>query len=267
MSNPNWPDEFVQFCLELKAKQKQGRPSLRREWTALKSLFVERVLPHMSPVDVRELLGKEIEDLDPEDNDLKALASHAVGKGLIDPGQLRAALQDAEPESPLHFLATLSGKAFGESIATEICRYWLTEFGDGWDKRPGRDLYDVGWTPVEGLGTLRIELKASSEYPAFRFQQIRDPRIGIDDGLAYDALLCLGVTSSSIEFWIIPSEDLVVLLDEGSITNQHGGRKTGLTSNTNWIALRPAERIQLAEYHSAPGDLRNSAIKIISKPR
>lgn len=75
-------------------------------------------------------------------------------------------------------------------------------------------------------------MKASSEHPAYLFQQIRHPKLsGVGDG-DYDLLLCLGVSAGSLEWWAIPAEDLVQYAENGTvqsnrvvITRHHGKRR------------------------------------------
>lgn len=256
--------EFVAFCRGLESRRRPGRTPLRRQWGSLWDLFKTKVQPHLTEKEIQQLLGKRLDQLDPEENDLKALTAHAVGRGLVHPEELRNALANANDEAPLYFLAGLSGKAFGESVAPELCRFWLQQDGDAWDKRPSTDYYDVGWTPHETGRTLRIELKASSEYPAYRFQQIRDPRINARADSAYDAVLCLGVTAGTVEFWLIPSGSVSDLIDKRILIPQHGGRKAGLESNTYWIMMTPENRWHLAEWHVESSKLREVAQTLVS---
>ncbi len=142
------------------------------------------------------------------------------------------AIRADDQVAPLFFLARLSGKAFGEVVAPQLCQFWIADESDGWDKRPGTDFYDVGWTPHELGRPLRLEVKASSEAPAYGFQHVRPPRIAQRTAFSYDALLCLGVTGKSLEFWLIPSSHVDTYIKNGTFARQHGGRKTGLESNT-----------------------------------
>ena len=255
--------EFVDFCSDLRARQKQGRPSLRRRWSALRDLYRE-VLPALTATEIHNLLGKRADELDPEENDFKAVVAHAAGRGLVDPTRLRSAMAESAEESPLYFLAAISGKAFGETVAPAVCEFWLRAFGDGWDKRPATDWYDILWTPCEGIGAQRIELKASSESPEFRYQQIRDPRIGPDPSSgSYDSLLCLGVTATSVEFWFLPANEVSKAIDTGVMTFQHGGQKAGLQSNTYWITMTREARAVFQNYGATPEELRELGMELL----
>lgn len=247
MTDTDRAARFVQFCHELGKKQKVGRPALRRTWAALRQLYEREIQPRITEAEVQRLLGKRFSQLDPEENDLKALASLAVGKGWILPDKLRDALAEDIGGSPLAFLAGLSGKAFGETVAPQLCRFWLASEDDGWDKRPATDYYDIGWTPSETGALIRLELKASSESPAFRFQQVRDPRSAGQSTSTYDALVCMGVTVSTVEFWVVPSTLACEFIDDGTFSRQHGGKKQGLESGTYWFVTDPATRALLAE--------------------
>ncbi len=219
----------------------------------------------MNEPEVESLLGKKFADLDPEENDLKALAAYAAGRGLLDPAELRAALDADLRESPLYFLAGLSGKTFGETVAPELCAFWLRAEGDAWQKMPNRERYDVAWAPGASRHLLRIELKASSEHPGFRFQQVRDPRAGDQLRLDYDGLLCMGVTAGSVGFWLIPADDVARLIATGVLERQHGGSKTGLSSNTYWIVTDRTNRDRLAGFAVAPEELRQRCVELHSK--
>lgn len=123
------------------------------------------------------LLGKSRDQLDPEKNDLKALVSYCVGKGISKGNELISAIAKDVENEPLAFLAEHSGKSFGEKWAPMFAKFWLFSEGDGWEKRKATDYFDIGWTPKETGKEIRIELKASSENPNFRFQQIRHPKM------------------------------------------------------------------------------------------
>ena len=75
---------------------------------------------------MKRLLGRDVGDLDPERNDLKAIVAYAMGKGVLQvPERLWQAIGADETNDPLAFLAGLSGKTFGETWAPEITRYWV----------------------------------------------------------------------------------------------------------------------------------------------
>jgi hypothetical protein len=254
----NW-EAFTEFCGSLQIESGKGRKSLRRKWSNLRQL-ASRVLPQIPDSELMALLGKKRTELDPEENDLKAITSYSVGKGLLKAPEVREALKADESESPLYFLAELSGKSFGESIAPKICQYWLCGELDGWAKQPASGYYDIAWTSVELRKPVRIEIKASSESPAFRFQQIRHPKIGHANTLDYDTLLCVGVTASSLEFWFIPAQAVIDFIESGLFTNQHGGKK--IDSNTYWVMADDNARGKMGKYFAEPEKLRNFALSL-----
>ncbi len=123
MSGEGW-EGFADYCNALAAQQRVGRPSLRRKWANLRAL-ADRVLPDIPDELVTSLLGKAKSAADPEENDLKALVSWAVGHGIVKATELRTALEDDNRASPLYWLAGLSGKSFGENVAPQLSAYWL----------------------------------------------------------------------------------------------------------------------------------------------
>ena len=229
---PTW-DEFVDWAMRA-ASQSTGRAALRRRWSALR-LLADQVAAKLPEEEVTALLGKTFGQLDPEHNDLKALVAYAAGKGIIpNPALLQEVLRQDAKADPLHFLAQHSGKTFGEKFSPMFAEFWLKADGDLWEKKPSKQHYDVGWFPNElGGKEIRIELKASSEAPAYLFQQIRHPKLsGIGKTGDYDLLLCLGVTAGSLEWWGIPAKDLDKFAENGStppagvvITLHHGKRR------------------------------------------
>lgn len=229
---PTW-DDFVDWAMRA-AAQTTGRASLRRRWSALR-LLAEQVAAKLPENEVTALLGKTFDQLDPEHNDLKALVAYAAGKGIIpNPAQLQDVLREDAKADPLHFLAQHSGKTFGEKFSPMFAQFWLEAEGDAWEKKSSKALYDVGWRPKElGGEEIRIELKASSEAPAYLFQQIRHPKLsGSGKTGDYDLLLCLGVTAGSLEWWGIPAKHLDRFAENGTsppdkavITLHHGKRR------------------------------------------
>lgn len=252
-------ESFALYCRSIHEETKIGRASLRRKWSSLRKLAgtALKVLP---AEEVVSLLGKRPSELDPELNDLKAVVSYAVGKGLLSAEAVRTALEQDTEESPLHFLAELSGKTFGETIAPKLCQYWLCIPGDQWLKQPGSAYFDMLWVPAGTQKPVRIEVKASSEAPAFRFQQIRDPRMSGGSTWDYDVLLCLGVTATSVEFWWIPAVDVIALIESGVFTNQHGGAK--VDSHTYWVTTDAAVRRRLSAYSTTAESLRTHALTV-----
>lgn len=256
---PSW-DEFVAFCEStLKKSVRQGRGSLRPSRVALMKLIDSQVLPHLSTEDQKRLfpLG-----YDPEASDLKVAAGVALERGLISESDYRLALLYDRRRSPLAFLQTVSGKAFGESVAPRITQFWIEELGDQLVKQPGSAYYDLAWYPHEKQMTLRIELKASSEAPGYRFQQIRDPWMSGSGSIDYDVLLCLGTTNSGLEWWVIPATELPHLRAIGALTNQHGGQKS--TGNTLWMTMDAARRARLEPFSVQSEQLRRRLITLSS---
>lgn len=254
---------FADFCKALALQQRKGRASLRRDWRHLRVL-ADEVFPQIPDEVAHALLGKAKEAADPEENDVKALIAWAVGRGFLDPSALRDALDADNVSSPLYWLATLSGKSFGENVAPQLCAYWLLHDGDEWRKQTGRAYFDIQWTPGEHpQRSVRMELKASSENPGFRFQQIRDPRHTGADELDYDLLLCVGVTAATMEFWSIPAREVAEYIDDGTFGNQHGGSK--MTSNTFWFVTDVRTRAKLRGYYTEAVSVRQFAIQQMAR--
>lgn len=228
---PNW-DDFVEWTME-QAAVAGGRKALRRRWTKLR-LLAEQVSKQVPANEIEMLFGKPYEQLDPEHNDLKALVAYGFGRGVIaDPKRLQRVLREDARADPLYFLAQHSGKTFGEKFAPLFAKFWLSAGGDSWEKQSSKSLYDVSWTPHERKGKeVRIELKASSEQPGYRFQQIRHPKMGAAKKGDYDILLCLGVSAGSLEWWAIPADEMDRFAETGAtpadrivITRHHGKRR------------------------------------------
>jgi hypothetical protein len=276
MAERDWSG-FTSWLREEAATGGVGRASLRRRWVNLRAL-AQTILPQLERAEVVRLLGKEPEALDPEENDLKAVVAYGAGKGLVDRARLATALRKDNVADPLAFLAGISGKSFGESWAPRIANYWLFEPGDRWEKRSGREFFDVGWAPRELENRLiRIELKASSEAPAFRFQQIRHPRLSACGELDYDILLCLGVTAGSLEWWVLRTQDLDDMADNGRtradrvvVTKHHGKRrpiwseKAGY-ADEGWFAADERVREILRPFWCQSEGLRSTVIEAASK--
>ena len=125
-------------------------------------------------------------------------------------------------------------------------------------KQSARGYFDVAWTPLELGEPIRIEIKASSEHPGYRFQQIRDPRLSGRGELDYDVLLGLGVTSATLEFWWIPTRDVIEYIESDLFTNQHGGSKS--ESGTFWVTMDQRARELMVRHSVAPGELRAHAL-------
>lgn len=268
---PTWND-FVKWALEQTAEA-GGRKALRRRWATLRALAA-KVAKKIPAKDIEALLGKPYDQLDPEHNDLKALVAYGIGKGLINnPKALQTVLRDDTRADPLYFLAQHSGKTFGEKFAPLFAKFWLMDKGDAWEKQSSKGLYDVGWTPHERKGKeIRIELKASSEHPAYLFQQIRHPKLsGSGDG-DYDLLICLGVSAGSLEWWAIPAEDLDQFAETGAvqpnkvvITRHHGKRRPiwneehGHTDE-GWFRADVRARALLNDYSCGSSDLLRAKV-------
>ena len=229
-------EQFARFLTCKTAAIDYGRQALRRRWTNLRALAAE-CSTTVTDAEINALLGKSRQDLDPEANDMKALVSYCVGKGMAASNQLITALQADLEAEPMAFLADLSGKSFGEKWAPAIAKYWLVDPGERWNKMGAREFYDIGWTPAGVHDEIRMELKASSEAPSFRFQQVRHPRLG-GDRSGYDILLCLGVTASSLEWWVIPTRALDHMANNGTtpadevVIRKHHGKDAPIWNHT-----------------------------------
>lgn len=273
----DWP-QFAEWMLGRARNTKGGRVSLQRRWPHLRQLAAD-ALQVISAEEVKRLLGRDVGDLDPERNDLKAIVAYAMGKGVLQvPERLWQAIGADETNDPLAFLAGLSGKTFGETWAPEITRYWVAGPDDQWVKKKGSDFYDAGWFPAEGGGAeVRIELKASSEHPGYRFQQIRHPRMSGGER-DYDVLLCMGVTASSLEWWAIPTDRLDDFADNGRTTSEsvvvtlhHGkrgrqGKHRAIWSATfndeGWFSMDERARRLLGEFAVDSAGLRERLLSV-----
>jgi len=261
---------FSQFMIRETAATEYGRQALRRRWTNLRAL-AERCSTSVTDGEINALLGKGREALDPEANDMKALVAYCVGKGIANGSELIAALRSDLDAEPMAFLAEHSGKSFGEKWAPAIAMYWLMNRGDRWRKMGAKEFYDIGWTPAGGYSEIRIELKASSEAPAFRFQQVRHPRLGGDQS-GYDILLCLGVTASSLEWWVIPTSALDTMTNNGMtpadsiVIRKHHGKDAPIWSDVagyrdeGWFSTDERCRNLLREYQVSSDELRQKLI-------
>jgi hypothetical protein len=257
---PTW-DEFAAYCQQtLRREVRQGRASLRPSRIALTELIQSAVLASLSPQDQAKLfpLG-----FDPEASDLKIAAGVGLERGLITENDYHLALLDDLRRSPLAFLQTVSGKAFGETVAPKITSFWIMQPGDGLAKQPGSTYFDLLWRPSEKRAGLLIELKASSEAPGFRFQQIRDPWMGKAATMDYDVLLCLGATNSGLEWWVIPATQIMPLYQERILTNQHGGQKS--EGNTLWMSMDTRTRNRLQEFFVQSENLRTRLLELTSE--
>jgi len=240
--------DFHRFCRELAREVGIGRAGLRRDWTVLEQLVRGRVLTQMTSQQVRELLDKDASQLHGEFNDLKALAAYGVARGWVDPKTLREALQAADQSNPLWFLANVSGKTFGGSVAPKLAEYWLCEEGDRWIRRKDIEYYDYDWYVAATESTIRFELKASSEKNP-RFQQIRSPRMsGSQEQYDYDGCLCLGGYGGALEWWYFPV-----------IAPQHGAHK--IVSGTYWIVMTKENRTKCEKYRITSENLRDTILK------
>jgi hypothetical protein len=250
---------------------RHGRHALRRQWKHLRALAAS-CATQVSDKEVIALLGKTLESLDPEMNDLKALVAYCVGKGFTDGESLIAALQKDLAAEPMAFLAQHSGKSFGEKWGPAIAKYWLCGPSDRWVKKKAKDFYDIEWIPVEAGVGIRIELKASSEAPAFRFQQVRHPRLGeLNSG--YDILLCLGVTASSLEWWVIPTDHLDSITNNGStppdriVIRKHHGKDAPIWNDAKgygdegWFCTDARCRLLLQSYLASNEGLRDAVLR------
>lgn len=271
---PSW-DDFVEWAIE-QAGEVVGRKALRRRWAELRKL-AEQVSKEVDPNEIRELLGKSYEELDPENNDLKALVAYGAGKGIIaEPARLQAVLRDDTRADPLHFLSRHSGKTFGEKYAPLFAKFWLVLEQDGWMKQKSTELYDIGWVPHERRGKeIRIEIKASSEHPSYRFQQIRHPELSGSGSQDYDLLLCVGVSAGTLEWWAVPASELEQYADTGTvppeqtvITRHHGKRRPIWNgqygyADEGWFQTDSHARALLKNYACTSDQLRNRILSIL----
>lgn len=269
--NRSW-GEFSRFLIGEAAATGYGRQALRRRWTNLRAL-AGRCSTTVTDAEINTLLGKTRESLDPEANDMKALVAYCVGKGVAAGRDLITALQTDLEAEPMAFLAEHSGKSFGEKWAPAIAKYWLCNLRDRWVKMKAKAFYDIGWTPAESRNEIRIELKASSEAPEFRFQQVRHPRLsGTRSG--YDVLLCVGVTASSLEWWAIPTSVLDSITNNGTTTpdnivlRKHHGKDAPIWNETigfedeGWFCTDERCRRLLQPYRAENSEVRNLMISI-----
>jgi len=107
------------------------------------------------------------------------------------------------PEAPLTFLRGLPPQTVGTKFGTELIRRLLERDGIAcW--KAGTRLYDIVISPDRKTDGPRIEVKCSTERPARRFQQVRDPRADEAAGRwRYDCLVCIGVSPEDLVFWYI----------------------------------------------------------------
>ena len=236
-----------------------GRKGLSRDWSQLVRLCKTKVLLNIPTEEVTEMLGKEVDEINPELNDYKALAAYGVRAGWIKAEELWRALDIADRSNPLWFLALHSGKTFGETIAPLIAEHYLKEENDGWKKMSTRELYDIKWSPGREIS---IELKASSEKTP-RFQQIRRPTMSHTTGYDYDVLLCLGVYGGQLEWWSIPAAIVEKLIQNDTIKPQHNANKSRRIGSY-WFSIGKKERTLLAPYYSGDSmDLRQKLLSLL----
>lgn len=132
-------------------------------------------------------------------------------------------------DSPLTFLRGLPPQTVGTKFGAELIRRVLQREGIScW--KAGTRLYDIVVSDARGQDGPRIEVKCSTERPARRFQQVRDPRPEEAGGRwRYDCLVCVGVSPDDVTFWFIDAEEVCRLIDDGLISVQHAD------SETNWF--------------------------------
>ena len=123
------------------------------------------------------------------------------------------------PESPLSFVLMLAPRTRGK-----LGEMLFAQIAQDTGLRVAKAIsvaYDVG------IEQKRYEVKFSTEDPP-RFQQVRDPRPG-DGSTKYDYLVCISGRPHGLVYWLIPADDLGVLMDEKLITVQHA------MSDTKWF--------------------------------
>ena len=133
------------------------------------------------------------------------------------------------PDAPLTFLRGLPPQTVGTKFGTELVRRILQRDSIVcW--KAGTRLYDIVISLDRKTDGTRIEVKCSTELPARRFQQVRDPRPDEASGRwRYDCLVCLGVSPDNVSFWFIDAREVAELIDDGIIKIQHSD------SETNWF--------------------------------
>jgi hypothetical protein len=173
------------------------------------------------------------------DEDIKFAFSAGEVEALTD---LRATLkQVAEwpPESPLSFVLMLAPRTrgkLGEMLLKQIAEQ------AGLPTASAESVaYDVR------IGDARFEVKFSTE-DSPRFQQVRDPRL--EHGSSkYDYLVCISGRPHGLVYWLIPTEALGNLMDEGHITVQHA------MSDTKWLFPSRTETDAFASFRFIYEDL------------
>ena len=271
---------FASWILAEGRKTAAGRAALRRRWRELK-LLAEEASASLSDSEIETMLGRSRSALDPDKNDLKAIIAYALGKGVIkDAARLKSALELDEISDPLAFLSGFSGKTFGETWAPQIASFWLNETNDTWEKIGPKGLFDIAWLP-KGFAepAIRIELKASSEHPGFRFQQIRHSKLSGSQSSDYDILLCLGVTAGSLEWWVIPTSKFDEIAENGktspnqAVITRHHGKKRPIWNDHHgyvdegWVTMAPPARSVLAPFSCSSEGLRSMIISAAEAER
>ena len=260
MGERTW-DDFLSFLYKMPSTLNPGRQSIRVVRDNLNNLVAQKVLPYLSTEDHARFfpLG-----FSPNESDLKIASGVALERSLIEPQEYEQALREDKKAGPFGFLQTLSGKAFGETVAPKIAEYWLSAEGDSFAKLPNTDLYDFAFTPKEVDRPIRVELKASSQEPP-NFQQIRDPKMTNKSALTneYDVLLCISVANTGLRWWIIPADDIPQLINDGFITLQHGGQKTD--SGVYWVQMDKRRTPRMVKYESTSEELRMKLILLTTR--
>lgn len=77
------------------------------------------------------------------------------------------------------------------------------------------------------------------------------------------ALLCLGMTASALEFWLVPAPEVGRPMTEGTVVNRHGGAK--VKGNTYWLTANEAIRERLSPFAAQPEDLRELAMRLVAR--
>jgi hypothetical protein len=119
------------------------------------------------------------------------------------------------PDARMTFLRGLPPQTVGTKFGTELVRRLLERAGlPCW--KAGTRLYDIVVSPDRKTDGTRVEVKCSTERPARRFQQVRDPRPDEADGRwRYDCLVCIGVSPDDLSFWYIDGTEVDALIDDG----------------------------------------------------
>lgn len=190
-------------------------------------------------------------------NTIVDIARSAVSAGLMDTDVFHKAIMQDKQNRGLSFLkllGTIAKGKFGEDLTKAI----LCSPGDQWRKLSPNDVADAEWTPNGEKPPLLVEVKFSSSFDAFIFQQIRDPRNKYQD-FEYDLLACIAMDRDALlRTWIIPAASIAAKIDAGLFPPQHGGNKPSKQSQTYWVRQDSSIAEFAIDYH----ECRDTAIEL-----